>query len=418
MIYTISLGLALLSLIIIGMLKPDNVDYYLGKAKYNTFSTTTGILASLIGGSITLNLIGLAQEYGLYAFFDLIPTSLALLLLAFFSNKERSLAFFEGSKYKTNLGVTLHHVVILLLYFIVINLQIVAIRSIGPFLSININVAIAVIVGSIWLYSFKGYSMVVVTDRLQFSFMVVFLYGSLLIVSLFGAQNEREILSVVHEYKPMPITTILSLFLFFFFIQVSQEVHQRIVSAKNDYVIKKSLVMSGILYILFGSIIILTTIKYDINGFGGMLAFISNPIFATALFVAISMAIISTIDTSINIINHSFLRISSKRIQRKIYPPVISLIIFVLATITSLLFPTILSALLLAVYIYISGPGFASLCNVLVLDEKVTIKISIVAIVIHIVNNLSQNDIMQLVSLLIILAQAIYIISSLIHRRK
>jgi Na+/proline symporter len=408
MIYAVSLGVALLALIVIGIFRPKDSDYYLGKGNYGTFSTTTGILASLIGGSITLNLIGLAREYGLYAFFDLLPTSLALLLLAFFSNKERSLAFFEGSRYKTNFGVILHHTVIFLLYYLVINLQIVAIRSIGPFLPIDVNLAIIIIVAAIWLYSFKGYSMVVVTDRLQLTFMIIFLYGVLLITSLFSDDISRRIFTVASEYKAMPLTTILSLFLFFFFIPVSQEVHQRIVSAKNDLVVKKSLVASGLLYISLGAIIILTTIKYDLDGFGGILAFVSHPIFATALFIAISMAIISTIDTSVNIINHSFSRVVEDRIG-VIYPPVVSLIVFALATMTSLLFPTILSALLLAVYVYISGPGFASLCNILMLDEKTTVKVSMLAIGIHIINNLSQHGMVQLISLLVILSQLFYI---------
>jgi Na+/proline symporter len=417
LIYTIALGLVLIALILIGILKSDKSDYFLGKGNYRTFSTTTGILASLIGGSITLNLIGLSSTYGLYAFFDLIPTALALILLSFFATKERSKAFFEGSKYKTDLGVRLHHIIILVLYFIVINLQIVAIRSIQPYLSIDINFAIALIVMAIWVYSFRGYSMVVITDRLQFSFMALFLYGSLLISALLSYNESKEIVTTLNDYNTMPITTILSLFLFFFFIPVSQEVHQRVVSAKSDKVIKKSLAVAGILYFLLGAIIIFTTLKYNLDGFGGMLGFVKHPVLAVAMFVAISMAIISTIDTSSNIIIHSFSRIFDNRASG-IKPPVVSLIVFVLATITSLLFPTILSALLLAVYVYISGPGFASLCNVLSLNEKITIKVSISAIIIHFINNFSQNEAVQLISLMVILSQALFVIGAKTFGRK
>ena len=417
MAYTVSLGVALLVLILLGFFRQDDSDYYLGKSKYNTFSTTTGILASLIGGSITLNLIDLSRQYGLYAFFDLIPTSLALILLALFSSKERSLAFFEGSKYKTALGLKLHHIIIVLLYFIVINLQIVAIRSIEPFLSIDINLAIIIIVAGIWLYSFKGYSMVVITDRLQLSFMALFLYGALLVSAIFGEHNERDILLVANEYKAMPVTIIVSLFLFFFFIPVSQEIHQRIISSKNEKVIKKSLAASGLIYISIGSIIIFTTIKYDLNGFSGILEFMPNPFFATMLFVAISMAIISTIDTSINIINHSFSRVYDKK-TRRISPPAVSFVIFLFATYTSLFFPTILSALFLAVYIYISGPGFSSLCNVLMLNEKLTIKVSSSAIIVHIINNIAQNNEVQLISLLVIFIQLVYILGSLAYKKR
>lgn len=405
--YTLALFGGLVFFVILSIFSSRNQNYFLGKKKYGTFATTTGILASFIGGSITLNLINLSNTYGWYAFFDLIPTSTALILLSFYITKDRSVKFFEGIKYRSIIGERTHHGMIFLLYFLVIVSQIVALRTLEPFIDINIDYAIMLILLLIWLYSFKGYSMVVKTDQIQFILMFLFLYGILAVKGLISIST--DIFDVNMQDKiAMPIPLILSLGLFFIFVPVSQEVHQRVIASESTKIVKKSFLFAGILYIVLGGIIVTTTIFFNLDGFQGMLQFVGHPMVSTLLFLAISVALMSTIDTSINLVTHSFDKLSGPNLHHNYYP-LISLSVLILGIITSMYFPTILSVILLAIYIYISAPAYLTISNLIKIPETTSAIISTVAIIGHILIKVFSVSNSLEYSLTIIITQASFL---------
>ena len=117
-----------------------------------------------------------------------------------------------------------------------------------------------------------------------------------------------------------------------------------------------------------------------------ILAFLGN-----IIFFAVLTALISTTDTALNISTHSLSEVvkinAVKNKQYILSVPIILAVIFF-----SSKFPTILSVILLALFLYMSGPAYMSLSKIYGLKERTALSVSIIAILLHLVVKLVGHE--------------------------
>lgn len=410
-LYWIVFLLSFLIFLLVGFLAKRTGDYFQGTSSYGIFTTSAGILASFIGGAAILNTVVLANDYGYYALVDVIPTSLALILSFFFLNKKRAKAFFDATEYKDKFSPKYHHVVIFILYILVMVAQFVGFNQVKDVLEIDGTVLIVLLTAAIiWIYSLKGFSAVNATDRLQFIMMVIGFYLlNFFNITLFSTSNTD---TIVIPKSSMPISLVIALFLPFFFVPISQEVHQRISAAKDELIVRKSLLLAGILYFILGLITVYIGSNASEKGLTGILHSLDLGILKSICFLAIITALISTADTALNISSHSFFSLFNS-ISKKHYPLMSFLILIVVIALTQF-FPSILSVILLALFIYMSGPAYMVFTRLINFDEKLALIISAFMVISHIIIKIINYEVLYF-SLSIML---IIYISSFIIRKK
>jgi len=366
--------------IIIGFLSRSTKNFYKGTGDYGVFTTSSGLLASFIGGGSIINLIGLANKYGYWAYADVIPSALGLLVAYIFITRDKANKFFYKTEYNQNITLKVHHAVIVLLYTLVMVAQFIGLKKLAAMTGIsNTDALILITAALVWMYSIKGYSAVANTDKAQFIIMLLGFYA----ISFFSFTFlETEAKLQVGDKVAMPLSLILALSLPFFFLPISQEINQRASVAGAESTVKKSLIISGILYFLLGSITILAGIKASSPGLPGVIESMPTPIIGNIVFFAILAALISTTDTALNISTHSLSEVvkinAVKNKQYILSVPIILAVIFF-----SSKFPTILSVILLALFLYMSGPAYMSLSKIYGLKERTALSVSIIAILLH-----------------------------------
>ncbi len=362
--------------------KSTDHDLFLGSKKYGIFSTSTGILASFIGGGTVINQIDLANKYGYYALFDVFPTVISLVILYFFISKEKSGYLFEEIKYHSLYAIKLHHILIIILYSLVITAQFVGVITIAKYFNISKEAMLLFVIIIVWLYSLKGYDAVAKTDKIQFIFMLL---GFYMLPFLFGFIDNNFNIKVDYTFEQMPISLIIALSLPLLFIPLSQEIHQRIYASNYEDNAKKSLLIVAFTYLIIGTIAVYMGVNAPNGGIQGLSNLLPNDWLKALFFVAILTALLSTIDTGVNIVSHSSIKI----IPKLRYVHILSISLFVPALL-SLFFTTILSVILLALFIYISGPAFMAIAKHNYCCERVIVKFALGASIIHIVLKIFQ----------------------------
>lgn len=368
--------------IIIGFLSRSTKNFYKGTGEYGVFTTTSGLLASFIGGGSIINLIGLSNKYGYWAYADVIPSSLGLLVAYIFITRDKANKFFYKTEYNQNITFTVHHTVIVILYTLVMVAQFIGLKKLASMTGVsNTDALILITAALVWMYSIKGYAAVANTDKAQFVIMLLGFYAISFFTFAF-LETEAD-LNAVDKVR-MPFSLILALSLPLFFLPISQEIHQRVSVAGTESTVKKSLIISGILYFFLGSITIFLGINALSPGLPGVIESMSTPVVSTIVFFAVLTALISTTDTALNISTHSLSKLvkihAVEKRQYLISVPIILAVIFF-----SSKFPTILSVILLALFLYMSGPAFMSLAKIYGIKEQIALSVSIAALLCHLV---------------------------------
>ncbi len=400
--------LGLLLFLAVGLFTKKSPDYYQGSRDYNSFSTTAGIIASFIGGGSIINLIELSNQYGYWALADVIPSSLGLLFAAYFVSRKYSNTFFKNNIYNSQPAYVFHHSIILFLYILVMTAQFI---GIGKLLSMsgieNTHFLIIATACVILIYSFKGYNAVVNTDKIQFLILLTCFYLLLLVTNIFFPESKEANSLVSIENTKMPLSLVISLSLPFFFIPISQELHQRSSASVNQNVLRKSFAVSGILYFILGGLVVYTSSSAS-SGLEGIIGLMPHHSLRILMFFAVMTALVSTIDTALNIANHSLSSIIGKeKLQNE--KVLLSIPILGCVLLLSTQFPSILSVILLALFVYMSGPAFIVVAKNTGLTQRKTLIFSGVSILIHIVFKLLLESPLSF-SLLIILIQYVGIL--------
>lgn len=242
--------------------KTDALQYYICNRNAGTFTTSFSMLASCIGGSATLGMIGLGWQIGLPAFWWLGSGVIGLLILAFFlARKVRS------SRAKTmpeilekQLGASFRSgcaIIILVAYVAIIAAQISAQALIISSLC-NLDQTRALFAGAFFLYAYTalgGQNAVMKSDVWQFSILMC-ATGVILFFCLSLPQGRAALASAPLElvnsgFPPRKLVYYL-LVLGGSFV-VGPMLFGRLLSSRNQMAAKKSCIASAFALFLIAS---------------------------------------------------------------------------------------------------------------------------------------------------------------------
>ncbi len=304
--------------------KKDNsvVDYFFAGRSLPFWALAITFIASWWGAGSALSTADLAYEDGLGAFFYYgVPVLISTLLMIIMSKAIRRVGYLtQGEMMKARyspLASSLLSIMILLFMTITAASQMVGIGDFfGTYLGLNYELAVVVGTAIVLIYSvFGGFRGVVFTDIVQFvllliSAIVVFVVA---IVSAGGFGNIADkaaqlgksgytnMFSGASKYMAYVIT-------FGCAWMIQANVWQRISATRNIADARRMTVTSFFAYIPLYLIVVLTgmagLVLYDKLPQGGIVSAIitdyMNPIIGGIVFVGISAAIMSTMDSLIN----------------------------------------------------------------------------------------------------------------------
>jgi len=236
-------------------------NYFLAGGNNSVITVTFSLLATILGASSTIGLVGLAYKTGLAASLWLILGAIGLFILGLiypqfnFGTQNYTITEYlqlhYGSKVKRILGL-----IIFLSWIGVISAQFLALARLFSFYFPEINIKFLLLFATlvVTLYTgFGGQRAVVFTDSLQFIF---FLGGlSILLIKIFG----KQIPDLQPEYLRFPCNKYFKISDFIYFSLVlipvyivGPDIHSRLFcnSSINDR--RKALIITGITLIPIG----------------------------------------------------------------------------------------------------------------------------------------------------------------------
>lgn len=302
--------------------KNENVqDYFFGGRNLPFWALSITFIASWWGAGSAISSADLAYDEGLGAFcYYGLPVLISTLLMLIFAKMVRRVGLYtQSSMMEARYGKMCAKILAwLILIFMIFNAasQMVGIGNFfGQYLGIDYRLAICLGTGIVLIYSmFGGFKGVVLTDIIQF---VLLLLAALIIFGVVLVNNDpNHFLDIVNTKRN---TDYLSMFAgikkYLVYIitfglawMIQANVWQRISATKNDKDAFKMIGMSFIIYIPLYLLVVLTGMG-AISLFphlpkGGVIAGVvlkyMNPILGAFVFVGISAAIMSTMDSLIN----------------------------------------------------------------------------------------------------------------------
>ena len=343
----------------------DNKSYIVGDRRENTFSLTASLTASALGAWILFGPASAATWGGIGAVIGYaLGTAAPMLFLYNFGPKirkefPRGLTLTEFIKKRFGIGI-LKICLFLILFYLTIFLiaEVTAIASLLKFISqvpLWITAGITLIICLLYILR-GGFKLSIITDKYQFTFIVLIILASLLIIlsnidlSSFEIIKKNSPNLIDKNYLPN-FTAGLT---FFIAVAATNLFHQgnwqRVFSAKNNSILKSSLIYSSIIifFIVFWM------------GYSGLLSYSLNPkvipdlaffdlilnkknslIVIGILILAMSLTL-STIDTLINAISSLIIvngnqinkNLSGKKVKDKanIIILLLSVLVFILAS--------------------------------------------------------------------------------------
>ena len=325
-----TISLIALALYFIGLLfavtkekKNTNVlDYFFGGRTLPFWMLSITFIASWWGAGSALSTADLAYEDGLGAFWYYgVPVLISTFLMIVGARGIRRVGFLtQGEMMQSRYSdVTAKILSVLILIFMTFTAasQMVGIGDFfGTYLGLDYDLAVIVGTGIVLIYSmFGGFRGVVLTDIIQF----VLLLGSAFAVFVTAMKNAGGFggISAVAEslgkIEYMSITAGASKYMIYVITfggawMIQANVWQRISAAKNDEEAHKMTVMSFFAYIPLYLIVVFTgmagLVLFDKMPKGGVVTAVvmnyMSPLLGAIVFVGISAAIMSTMDSLIN----------------------------------------------------------------------------------------------------------------------
>ena len=361
----------------------DNKNYIVGDRNENTFSLTASLTASALGAWVLFGPASAATWGGIGAVIGYASgTAAPMLFLYNFGPKIRKefpkgLTLTEFIKKRFGIGI-LKICLFLILFYLTIFLiaEVTAIASLLNFISqvpLWITAGVTLIICLLYILR-GGFSLSIITDKYQFTFILSIILASLLIIlsnidlSSFEIIKKNSPNLIDKNYLPNYTAGLT----FFIAVAATNLFHQgnwqRVFSAKNNSILKSSLIYSSIIifFIVFWM------------GYSGLLSYSLNPkvipdlaffdlilneknslLVIGILILAMSLTL-STIDTLINAISSLIIvnenqinkNLSGKKVkdQANIIILLLSVLVFILASKGY----SILYLFLLAVIIYLN----------------------------------------------------------------
>ena len=343
----------------------DNKSYIVGDRRENTFSLTASLTASALGAWILFGPASAATWGGIGAVIGYaLGTAAPMLFLYNFGPKirkefPRGLTLTEFIKKRFGIGI-LKICLFLILFYLTIFLiaEVTAIASLLKFISqvpLWITAGVTLIICLLYILR-GGFKLSIITDKYQFTFIVLIMLASLLIIlsnidlSSFEIIKKNSPNLIDKNYLPNYTAGLT----FFIAVAATNLFHQgnwqRVFSAKNNSILKSSLIYSSIIifFIVFWM------------GYSGLLSYSLNPkvipdlaffdlilnkknslIVIGILILAMSLTL-STIDTLINAISSLIIvngnqinkNLNGKKVkdQANIIILLLSVLVFILAS--------------------------------------------------------------------------------------
>ncbi|MDP8253776.1 MAG: hypothetical protein P9X27_05210 [Candidatus Kaelpia aquatica] len=355
-----------------------NRDFYLAGRNISVTQLTFSLLATIVGASSTIGLMGFAYSVGAPAILWLIFGSLGLFLLSlvyssfFLKSDNYTIAEFLGKKY--GLGVRrIASWVIFLAWIGIIAAQLLALKKIIEIFIPELSSLMVVFLVTLFLAVYTiigGQRAVIITDRVQFLLLIL---GFLAVNYIFIKQLDFSCLNKSCGYLKFPLNSNFSvrdlIYLALILVPVyfiGPDVHSRVFCSKDKNIIKKSLKMAA-LALLPISILIVSPALMLRNVFGvsdapSILNLFFDILFNhSALFyvflIALVSAILSSADsclmTSATMFTHDILSLPEDK--NVLYTRIVIFLVALLAFILSFYFENIISLLKASYSIYISG---------------------------------------------------------------
>ena len=343
----------------------DNKSYIVGDRSENTFSLTASLTASALGAWILFGPASAATWGGIGAVIGYaLGTAAPMLFLYNFGPKIRKefpkgLTLTEFIKKRFGIGI-LKICLFLILFYLTIFLiaEVTAIASLLNFISqvpLWITAGVTLIICLLYILR-GGFTLSIITDKYQFTFIILIILASLLIIlsnidlSSFEIIKKNSPNLIDKNYLPNYTAGLT----FFIAVAATNLFHQgnwqRVFSAKNNSILKSSLIYSSIIifFIVFWM------------GYSGLLSYSLNPkvipdlaffdlilkeknslLVIGILILAMSLTL-STIDTLINAISSLIIvngnqinkNLSGKKVkdQANIIILLLSVLVFILAS--------------------------------------------------------------------------------------
>ena len=343
----------------------DNKSYIVGDRRENTFSLTASLTASALGAWILFGPASAATWGGIGAVIGYaLGAAAPMLFLYNFGPKirkefPRGLTLTEFIKKRFGIGI-LKICLFLILFYLTIFLiaEVTAMAVLLKFISqvpLWITAGVTLIICLLYILR-GGFKLSIITDKYQFTFIVLIILASLLIILLNLDLSSFEIIKknspnlIDKNYLPNYTAGLT----FFIAVAATNLFHQgnwqRVFSAKNNSILKSSLIYSSIIifFIVFWM------------GYSGLLSYSLNPkvipdlaffdlilneknslIIIGILILAMSLTL-STIDTLINAISSLIIvngnqinkNLNGKKVkdQANIIILLLSVLVFILAS--------------------------------------------------------------------------------------
>lgn len=311
-------------LIAVTIEKPNkNVeDYFFAGRSLPFWALSITFIASWWGAGSALSTADLAYNDGLGAFWYYgVPVLLSTFLMIIFSKSIRKIGYLtQGALFEARYSkVCAKYLAVLIYIFMTFSVasQMVGIGMFfGTYLGLSYEVGIIVGTSIVLIYSiFGGFRGVVLTDIIQFVLLLI----SAIIVFIIATTKAGGFSNIYQHSLNVEKLTYFSFFegakKYFAYVitfgcawMIQANVWQRISATRNEKDAKKMTVLSFFIYIPLYLIVVLTgmasLVLFETMPEGGVISAIvlnyMNPIIAAIVFVGISAAIMSTMDSLIN----------------------------------------------------------------------------------------------------------------------
>lgn len=327
--------------------------FFLGDQSYGMAITISAIVASFVGGGALINQIQLSGTFGYWALWNVFPSVIGLLIASRFVDRAVSDDFFNvrGSFYGLTVK-TVHFLTISILYFLVLVAQFAGVSKLASALNVPSLAAIIFIVVLVSLYSRGGFTAVTRTDVIQFLIIIALT----MILSLFSMFGNQAGPIEPPTTAPMPTSLVIALCLPIMFLPFAQELHQRTAAASPNTSAKSVLLLSALFYGVIGVTLTHYVIVSNSSNLTTMIQTLP-PIVGAIALLAVFVALISTIDTSVNIVAHGVGQVAGTTAENTHWFPIIQFLALGIAAIAQVTSPSILSMIVLAMFFYMSGPA-------------------------------------------------------------
>ncbi len=366
LIVTVVVGLFFIGLGYLNSKKiSNNKNYIVGERNENTFSLTASLTASALGAWILFGPASAATWGGIGAVIGYaLGTAAPMLFLYNFGPKIRKefpngLTITEYIKKRFDKGI-LKISLFLILFYLTIFL-IAEVTAVAYLLNFISQVPLWITAGTILiiclLYILRGgFKLSIITDKYQFIFIVTIILMSIFLIlgnidfSSFKLIKKKSSFLIDKNYLPNYTAGLT------FFIAVSatnlfhQGNWQRVFSAKNNFILKKSLIYSALFIFLIVFWMGYTgLISYSLNpkvvpdlAFFDLVLNETSTLIVIALLILVLSLTLSTIDTLINAISSLIIvngdqinkSLSGKEIKNKtnLIIIILSVLVFILAS--------------------------------------------------------------------------------------